>query len=410
MPAFPYADAAAIAELNRQADAILSVFVARGYGREEPSVLQPADIFLDRSGEEIRRRTFTLTELSGRELCLRPDLTIPICKHVVDAGTAFPARICYNGLAFRHQPGEPHRPTQFYQAGVELLGLEDRPAGDREILAIAVEALRAAGLEDFSFKIGDLALFGALVDALDVPTQWRARLKRHFWRVGYFEALLSRLTSGAASDQQRLLGSLGGLTTAESRAAIEGLMDMVADAPQGARTREEIVERLMEQAADAAALKLDPRIADVITSLLAVSGNAESAIADIRKLTARAGIALDAPLKAMEQRLEALANLGVAPAQVGFAARFGRNMEYYTGFVFELWAKDGEGPVQIAGGGRYDLLLETLGAGRPVSAVGVAIRTERLLAARQAQDGKTDGNTDGQTDGQADGKTQGAVS
>ena len=99
-------------------------------------------------------------------------------------------------------------------------------------------------------------------------TQWRARLKRHFWRVGYFEALLGRLTQGAASDAQRLLGSLGGLSQSESHAAIEGLMDLVADAPQGARTREEIVERLMEQAADAAALRLDPKIADVITRRL----------------------------------------------------------------------------------------------------------------------------------------------
>ena len=47
---------------------------------------------------------------------------------------------------------------------------------------------------------------------------------------------------------------------------------MVADAPQGGRTREEIVERLMEQAAEAAALRLDPKIAGVITSLLAISG------------------------------------------------------------------------------------------------------------------------------------------
>src|SRR6185312_7840092 len=237
------------------------------------------------------------------------DLTIPICKQVADSSPRLPARICYNGLVFRHQPNQPQRPTQFYQAGVELLGLEDHAAGDREILTIAVEALRAAGLKDFSIKIGDLALFGALVDALDVPSQWRARLKRHFWRVGYFEALLSRLTNGAASDQQRLLGSLGGLTASESRAAIEGLMDMVADAPQGARTREEIVERLMEQAADAAALRLDPKIAHVITSLLAISGNAEAGIAEIRKLTANAGITLDAPLKAMEQRLAALAGL-----------------------------------------------------------------------------------------------------
>ena len=91
MAAFPYSDAAAIAALNGQAEAILSVFAARGYARAEPSVLQPADIFLDRSGEEIRRRTFTLTELSGRELCLRPDLTIPICKQVADSCPRLPA-------------------------------------------------------------------------------------------------------------------------------------------------------------------------------------------------------------------------------------------------------------------------------------------------------------------------------
>jgi ATP phosphoribosyltransferase regulatory subunit len=387
MAAFPYYGKADIETLDAQAAAILGAFRARGYVSEEPSVLQPADIFLDRSGEEIRRRTFTLTDPSGRDLCLRPDLTIPICHQVVKAKTPLPARICYNGLVFRHQPSEPHRPTQFFQAGAELLGLADRAAGETEIMTLTVEALRAAGLKDFSVKIGDLALFGALVDALDVPAQWRARLKRHFWRAGYFEALLARMTQGAASDAQRLLGSLGGLTESESRAAIEGLMDLVADAPQGARTREEIVERLMEQAADAAALRLDPRIADVITRLLAVSGSADEGLKEIRGLMQGAGIALDAPLAAMQARLAALKSLGVAADKITFAARFGRNMEYYTGFVFELWARDKEGPVQLAGGGRYDTLLEMLGADHAVSAVGIAIRTERVLAAHRQQGG-----------------------
>jgi ATP phosphoribosyltransferase regulatory subunit len=59
-------------------------------------------------------------------------------------------------------------------------------------------------------------------------------------------------------------------------------------------------------------------------------------------------------------------------------------MEYYTGLVFELWANDKEGPVQIAGGGRYDTLLETLGAKQAVSAIGCAIRTERVLAVKGA--------------------------
>src|SRR5579872_3010096 len=132
MPAFQHYGTTSIDALKTQADAILQCFAARGYVCEEPSVLQPADIFLDRSGEEIRRRTFTLTDPSGRELCLRPDLTIPICHQAVKQHTKLPARICYNGLVFRHQPSEPHRPTQFFQAGAELLGLADRAQGETE--------------------------------------------------------------------------------------------------------------------------------------------------------------------------------------------------------------------------------------------------------------------------------------
>jgi ATP phosphoribosyltransferase regulatory subunit len=384
--AFPTYGPDEIAALDAQADAILGVFAANGYARHESSVLQPAGIFLARSGEEIRRRTFELTDPSGRELCLRPDLTIPACKWQVDSGNPYPARLCYNGLAFRHQPLEPHRPTQFYQAGAELLGLEDRAAADVEIMRLAIETLRAAGLVRFEMKVGDLALFSALIDALDVPAQWRGRLKRHFWRKGYFEALLDRLTSGARSDAQRLLAHLGRLEAAEARTAIEGLIDMVGEAPLGARTREEIVERLIEQAADAAALRLDARVAQTIASMLAVKGSAPAALAEIRALVKSAGVTLEAPLVAMEARLEALRSLGLDPDAIAFEARFGRNMEYYTGFVFELWSKDAEGPVQVAGGGRYDGLLEALGAGRSIPAVGCAIRTERVMAARRAQE------------------------
>ena len=85
------------------------------------------------------------------------------------------------------------------------------------------------------------------------------------------------------------------------------------------------------------------------------------------------------------KRLETLKALGIADRHVSFAARFGRNMEYYTGFVFELWARDKEGPVQLAGGGRYDTLMEMLGADKPVRAVGCSIRTERVLAARRQE-------------------------
>jgi len=368
---FPYYDASALEALGAQADAILGVFGGRGYVHEEPSVLQPAEIFLDRSGEEIRRRTFTLTDPSGRDLALRPDLTIPICRDAVRSGREWPARICYNGLAFRHQPGEPNRPTQFFQAGAELLGLEDRVAGETEILSLAIEALKVAGLKDFSLRIGDLALFNALVDALALPTQWRLRLKRHFWRAGYVESLLYWLGHGDGT--AKLPGT---------KAEIEDLLDKQGDAPAAGRSRAEIVARALDRAAQAAALRLDPVMADAIAKLLDISGAAETALAQVRALLKTTGVNLDAQLAAMDARLATIKSLGIAPERVQFTAHFGRNMEYYTGFVFELWSRDKEGPVQVAGGGRYDTLLESLGAKQPVSAIGCAIRTERLLAAK----------------------------
>jgi ATP phosphoribosyltransferase regulatory subunit len=371
MAAFPYYDASALQALGAQATSILGLFGARGYVHEEPSVLQPAEIFLDRSGEEIRRRTFTLTDPSGRDLALRPDLTIPICRDAVRSDRKWPARICYNGLVFRHQPGEPNRPTQFFQAGAELLGLEDRAAGETEILSLTIDALRVSGLKDFSLRIGDLALFNALVDALALPRQWRQRLKRHFWRAGYVESLLYWLGHGDGT--AKLPGT---------RAEIEALLDQQGDAPAAGRSRAEIVTRALDRAAEAATLRLDPVMADAIAKLLDISGPAEEALAEVRALLKATGIALDPQLAAMDARLATLKSLGVAPEKVQFTAHFGRNMEYYTGFVFELWARDREGPVQVAGGGRYDTLLESLGAKQAVSAIGCAIRTERLLAAK----------------------------
>ena len=373
MAAFPYYDSTGLKALGGQADALLGLFAARGYGREEPSVLQPAELFLDRSGEEIRRRTFTLTDPSGRDLALRPDLTIAICRQAVLANRNFPARIAYNGLVFRHQPGEPQRPTQFFQAGVELLGVEDAAAGDDEILSLAVEALAVCGLKDYSWRIGDLGLFSALVDGLALPPQWRARLKRHFWRPGYVESMIYWLGHGDGA--AKLPGT---------RAQIEALLDAQGDAPLAGRNREDIIARALGRAAEAASLHLDSRIADAVAALLDISGPVLEALAKIRALLGTIGIDLAPQLARMDARLAALKSLGVDLGQVQFTAHFGRNMEYYTGFVFEIWARDQEGPVQIAGGGRYDFLMEMLGANQPVSAIGCALRTERVLAAKQA--------------------------
>ncbi len=92
--------------LESQAATLMESFKAAGFEQVAPSIIQPADIFLDRIGESLRGRTYVFTDLSGEELCLRPDLTVPVSRLYLerhpDAQSL--ARYCYNGPAFRYQP------------------------------------------------------------------------------------------------------------------------------------------------------------------------------------------------------------------------------------------------------------------------------------------------------------------
>ena len=62
------------------ADALLLSFAQAGYAQAEPAILQPAEPFLDLSGEDIRKSLYLTTDAGGEELCLRPDLTIPVAR------------------------------------------------------------------------------------------------------------------------------------------------------------------------------------------------------------------------------------------------------------------------------------------------------------------------------------------
>src|SRR6516162_6726904 len=65
-----------------RAQALVGAYLRAGYRRIDPPLLQPAEPFLDLSGEDIRRRMFLTTDPQGREMCLRPDLTIPVSRAI----------------------------------------------------------------------------------------------------------------------------------------------------------------------------------------------------------------------------------------------------------------------------------------------------------------------------------------
>jgi len=90
------------------------------------------------------------------------------CAGCISGGKKFSRPAGLSWAAFRFQPVS-RTAESILQTGVECMGLSDRKAADIEVLSLAVEGVRAAGLKSFSLKIGDLTLFAGLIDVLDIP-------------------------------------------------------------------------------------------------------------------------------------------------------------------------------------------------------------------------------------------------
>jgi ATP phosphoribosyltransferase regulatory subunit len=364
-----------------RAAALLAHYERAGYVRAQPPILQPAEPFLDMSGEDIRRRMYLTTDASGRELCLRPDLTIPVSRdYLASAAAGKPAGFCYLGPVFRYR-GETS--AEFPQAGIESFGRRDTAAADAEMLFLGLEATAHYGIESPDIRMGDVALFAALIDALTLAPAWKRRLVKDFNRAGSLAHDLDRLVRDAARtrpDYQGVLAALAGSDPRAAHALVTDLLSIAGIDTVGGRSVDEIADRFLEQAALGASSSLPQETRELIERFLAISGNPDDAAAAMRALAADASLALDRALDLFESRTGFLAARGVDVGGIRFSTAFGRGLDYYTGFVFELHdpAAPPNGP--LVAGGRYDELLSRLGAKSPIPAVGFAVWIERVAA------------------------------
>jgi ATP phosphoribosyltransferase regulatory subunit len=356
---------------NGRANGLVDLYERAGYVRVEPAVLQPADVFFELSGEELRRRLFLTENAQGEELCLRPDLTIPTCLAHLSNGAELPASYCYLGPVFRDQGGGS---GEYLQAGIESLGREDREAADAECIALALESATHFRCAAPSIRMGDVSLFQSLIAALDLPSAWQRRLLKDFNRTGTLEADLSTLKrgSGPAKDQAGVLAALQGSDPAAARALVTDLLSIAGISTVGGRTVEEIAERFLEQAALGVTSGLEAEKSAVLERYLAIEGDPDEALAALRTLAADAKIELDAALDSFDQRTGFIAAGGVDVGSIRFATAFGRPLDYYTGMVFELHDAAGRVRWPLVAGGRYDRLLTVLGAEQPIPAIGFA--------------------------------------
>ena len=365
---------------DARAEALVASYERAGYARVAPAMLQPAEPFLDLSGEDIRRRMYLTTAPDGGEFCLRPDLTIPVSRDYLASPLAGKAAgFCYLGPVFRHRSDAP---AEFLQAGIESFGRADKTAADAEMLSLGLEATAHYGVPAPDVQIGDVALFASLIAGLDLPPAWKRRLVKDFNRKTNLAQDLDRLVLGGNNtrpEYQGVLAALAGSDPKGARALVTDLLSIAGINAVGGRSVAEIAERFLEQSALGASAKLPRDIRGLIERFLAIQGNPDEGAAALRALAAEANMtpALAPALDQFESRTGFLEARGVDVKRVHFSTAFGRGFDYYTGLVFELTDPKRTGDPLVAGG-RYDELLARLGATSPIPAVGFAIWIERL--------------------------------
>ena len=359
--------------------ALLRLFESQGCRRVETPVLQPADIFIDLSGEDIRRRLYLTQDSQGRELCLRPEFTIPVClEHL--ASRQETGEYCYLGPVFRQrQEGF----GEFLQVGTESIGRTDQCPADADALGLALDGYALGWSEPYRVRLGDMGLLEGVFDALALPASLRRRLTRELAAGKGLKAL----ANGEGPDNSRyagLLAAIEGQDPKAARAFVEDVISIAGLSQIGGRSAAEIADRFLAKA-ESRSGQLSERGRSVLERYLAIRGDLDESADAIRALAREEGLDLTAALDRFDERTGFIAARGIDLKRLVFAADFTRVLDYYTGFIFEARPASKPEGWYVAAGGRYDRLFEHLGppdAPRtPVPAIGCSFWLDRFAGA-----------------------------
>ncbi len=278
--------------------------VAERYGFEEYDgpPLEPLDLYVRKSGEEIVGQLYRFTDQGGREVALRPEMTPTFARMVGAraAGLPKPIRWYSTPQLFRYERPQKGRLREHFQLNMDIVG-EPGELADAEMIAAAIDVLREFGLgeADIVARVSDRRLMGAVLDEFGVAEDSLAAVF----------AVIDRLDR-------------------EDEAVLRDRLD-AAGVPQAA------ADRIFEFAADP-----DPSLSACVEA-----GDGGPELRDAADRLSRVLGHLDAT------------GLG---GFVRFDPTLVRGLAYYTGTVFEVWDRAGEFRA-ICGGGRYDDLLAAVG-------------------------------------------------
>jgi histidyl-tRNA synthetase len=388
------------ARLRRLEARLRGGFEQFGYEGIQTPILEPLELFLRKSGDEIVARMYAFSHWN-RRLCLRPELTASVMRAFVDElqGRSLPLRLHYAGPMFRYERPSRGRSRQFTGVGVELVGGAGA-AADAEVLYLACAGLESVGISSYRLVIGHLGAALQLLAQLGMSEHAQGLVLDQMEPIAR-----GRVNTDAAV--ARVVDLLGGpVGDGVAGEAVPGLPSTLADLPPeqatavaadilaraslpiegGARQPAHIIQRLL-----AKSRRPDPtdqvRAAfEFVAELHAAAAPPQQLERELRPILEKRGLST-APLDEVTAAVGLLQAYGPLSSglEIEVDLSLARGLRYYTGLVFEIYVDAQEGPLQVCGGGRYDDLVRALGGREAVPACGFSFGLERvaLAAARE---------------------------
>ncbi len=304
---------------NYVIEKIKRVFISYGFDEVQTPVFEDFDLLTKKCGEEIKEQIFYFKDKGERELGLRFDLTVPLCR-IVAANPQIPKpfkRFCIAPV-WRYEEVTKGRKREFYQCDIDIIGSNSMEA-DVECIACAIDCLKVLGFRDFEVLINNRKILDGFIELIKADKSKNVDIFRAIDKLKKFgkEKVRDELRKCGLSDEQ-----------------IKNLFELIL-----VSDNETILEKLKDK-----------------------MKNIEVGIEGLKEL---------------EEIFEKAKLYGIYK-NLKLDLSLARGLDYYTGPIFEIILRSKERIGSIAGGGRYDNLIEMLG-GRPTPATGISLGIERII-------------------------------
>ena len=312
-------------------DQIRGVYEAYGFEPLGTPAFESWELLKLKSGADVINQIYYFKDKADRELGLRFDLTTSLARVVaVHRELQMPFKRYAMGTVWRYENPSEKRFREFWQADADTVGVSDSIA-DAEVLAAAVDCLKKMGFDGFVIKLNDRRILEAFIRKAGVP-------------------------------QDRLLDAIR---------AVDKLLKIGKDG---------VIEELTK-------LSVEVESANLLLDSLTQTGAPAKVLDDTEKKLS------DSPegllgLKALRELIEYAKSFGYVEYIV-VELSLARGLDYYTGPVFEVLAEGYENYGSIAGGGRYDGIINLMGGGS-TPATGISFGIERLVPLIETKGGFKD--------------------